>query len=248
MRRLTVDDQIDRAGRAARPHRRRMACSMDHVAVKLKLPREAGVRALLAIYEQHARTPARKLLVGMMCQTRLPSRTEEGTCPEQSGTRGRSQGCAPGHVGPYLLSAPSNPDERSHVGKCGQNGEKYARSDSRSVTLTQRKPRKCVAFPQWVILGSNSPSDLSSGDMRLVSCSQVLSDSLTEAPRGVPRLTGGRRSPPGFKELARREHRRARVRELGEVGVARDDVLRVGLLSERHEVVVAWVGSQTELP
>jgi hypothetical protein len=42
---------------------------MDHVAVKLKLPREAGVRALLAVHEQHARTPARKLLVGMVCQT-----------------------------------------------------------------------------------------------------------------------------------------------------------------------------------
>lgn len=53
----------------------------------------------------------------------------------------------------------------------------------------------------------------------------------------------GRRSLPGFEEFARCEHRRAWVRELGEVGVARDDVLRVGLLSERHEVVVAGVGS-----
>jgi hypothetical protein len=51
---------------------------MDHVAVKLKLPRQAGVRALLAVHEQHSRTPARKLLVDIVGQTRLPSRTEEG--------------------------------------------------------------------------------------------------------------------------------------------------------------------------
>ena len=49
-------------------------------------------------------------------------------------------------------------------------------------------------------------SDLSSGDIRLVNCSQVLSDQLRFAQK-----------------------------------------LRVGLLSERHEVVVAWVGGQAGL-
>jgi hypothetical protein len=90
----------------------------------------------------------------------------------------------------------------------------------------------------------------------LAGCSQVLSDRLRFAQRSTtgsttakePRLPRSRRSFPAFKELPRREDGRADVHKLREVRIARDDALCVGLLCERHEVVIAGIGGQTRLP
>jgi hypothetical protein len=48
-----------------------------------------------------------------------------------------------------------------------------------------------------------------------------------------------------FEERSRGEDGRAWVHELGEVDIARDDALRIGLPSERDEIVVTGIGGQT---
>jgi hypothetical protein len=67
VRRAAEDDQIGLAGFAALSHRAWVAGAMDPVAVKLKLTSKRGIRALLAIHEQHVRTAARsRKRVGML--------------------------------------------------------------------------------------------------------------------------------------------------------------------------------------
>jgi|GEM_PF-3877962 len=58
---------------------------MDAIAVKLKLPGQRGVCALLAIHEQHTRASAWQLKRArvplVIVYQRFPFRTEEGTRP-----------------------------------------------------------------------------------------------------------------------------------------------------------------------
>ncbi len=85
VRRAAEDDQIDLAGPTAHPQRPGVARAMDLVAVKRKLPGYPGVRPLLAVDEQHARAPARKLkrarVLLVIVGQRFLSRTEEGSRP-----------------------------------------------------------------------------------------------------------------------------------------------------------------------